>query len=168
MTARPKNGRSPNMAASERIGTDEPAFGFSTRAIHHGYDPAHHSRAVSHPIHMTSTFAFDSVAELDAVAALGGKLYGREFNPTTALLESRLANLEGAEDAVVLASGMAAFGALVLSLLSQDDELIVHRTLYSNTTTMTEQGLPRFGIKTIPVDLNDPANLDTVLTSRSR
>lgn len=156
------------MAASERIGTDEPAFGFSTRAIHHGYDPAHHSRAVSHPIHMTSTFAFDSVAELDAVAALGGKLYGREFNPTTALLESRLANLEGAEDAVVLASGMAAFGALVLSLLSQDDELIVHRTLYSNTTTMTEQGLPRFGIKTIPVDLNDPANLDTVLTSRSR
>ncbi|WP_346730930.1 aminotransferase class I/II-fold pyridoxal phosphate-dependent enzyme [Bradyrhizobium sp. 132] len=99
---------------------------------------------------------------------MGGKLYGREFNPTTALLESRLANLEGAEDAVVLASGMAAFGALVLSLLSQDDELIVHRTLYSNTTTMTEQGLPRFGIKTIPVDLNDPANLDTVLTSRSR
>lgn len=156
------------MAASERIARDGPGFGFSTRAIHHGYDPAHHSRAVSHPIHMTSTFAFDSVAELDAVAALGGKLYGREFNPTTALLESRLANLEGAEDAIVLASGMAAFGALVLSLLSQDDELIVHRTLYSNTTTMTEQGLPRFGIKTIPVDLSDPANLDAVLTSRSR
>ena len=111
MTARAKMGDLQTMSASERIATDGPGFGFSTRAIHHGYDPAHHSRAVSHPIHMTSTFAFDSVAELDAVAALGGKLYGREFNPTTALLETRLANLEGAEDAAVLASGMAAFGA---------------------------------------------------------
>jgi methionine-gamma-lyase len=156
------------MAGSERIASDEPGLGFSTRAIHHGYDPSHHSRAVSHPIYTTSTFAFDSVADLDAAAASGGRLYAREFNPTTALLESRLANLEGAEDAVVFASGMAAFGALILSLLSQDDELIVHRTLYSNTTTMTEQGLPRFGIKTVPVDLGDPGSLDAVLTPRSR
>ncbi|EIG57885.1 PLP-dependent aspartate aminotransferase family protein [Bradyrhizobium sp. WSM1253] len=156
------------MAASERTASEEPLLGFSTRAIHHGYDPAHHSRAVSHPIYTTSTFAFGSVAELDAAAALGGRLYAREFNPTTALLESRLASLEGAEDAVVIASGMAAFGALILSLLSQGDELVVHRTLYSNTTSMTEQGLPRFGIKTVPVDLSDPANLDAAVTSRSK
>jgi methionine-gamma-lyase len=156
------------MAALEQKASDEPGLGFSTRAIHHGYDPAHNARAVSPPIHMTSTFAFDGVAEMDAAAALGGRLYAREHNPTTALLESRLANLEGAEDAVVLASGMAAFAAFSLSLLSQGDELIVHRTLYSNTTTMTEQGLPRFGINAVPVDLSNPANLDAVLTPRSK
>jgi len=156
------------MAALEQKASDEPGLGFSTRAIHHGYDPAQNARAVSPPIHMTSTFAFDGVAEMDAAAALGGRLYAREYNPTTALLESRLANLEGAEDAVVLASGMAAFAAFSLSLLSQGDELIVHRTLYSNTTTMTEQGLPRFGINAVPVDLSNSANLDAVLTPRSK
>ncbi|MBR1231848.1 PLP-dependent aspartate aminotransferase family protein [Bradyrhizobium sp. AUGA SZCCT0182] len=156
------------MAALEQKASDEPGLGFSTRAIHHGYDPALNARALSPPIHMTSTFAFDGVAEMDAAAALGGRLYAREYNPTTALLESRLANLEGAEDAVVLASGMAAFAAFSLSLLSQGDELIVHRMLYSNTTTMTEQGLPRFGINAVPVDLRNPANLDTVLTPRSK
>jgi methionine-gamma-lyase len=55
-----------------------------------------------------------------------------------------------------------------LSLLSQGDELIVHRTLYSNTFAMVHDGLPRFGIKVVPVDLADLANLDTALTPRTR
>jgi methionine-gamma-lyase len=162
------------MAASERaqrVATSshhETKMGFATRAIHHGYDPADHHRAVSQPVYFTSTYAFESVADTDAAAALGGKLYAREYNPTTELLEARLANLEGAEAGLALASGMAALGALTLSLLSQGDELIVHRTLYSNTTAMTEQGLPRFGIKVVPVDLSDPSNLDAAVTSRSR
>ena len=146
----------------------ESQLGFATRAIHHGYDPADHHGAVSQPVYFTSTFAFPSIADNDAAAALGGKLYAREYNPTTELLEARLASLEGAEAAVVLASGMAALGALTLSLLSQGDELIVHRTLYSNTGAMTEQGLPRFGIKVISVDLNDPTSLDAAVTSRTR
>ena len=147
---------------------DEPQLGFATRAIHHGYDPADHHGAVSQPVYFTSTYGFQSVADNDAAAALGGKLYAREYNPTTELLVARLSNLEGAETGVVLASGMAALGALTLSLLSQGDELIVHRTLYSNSTAMTEQGLPRFGIKVVPVDLNDPSNLDAAVTPRSR
>lgn len=163
------------MAASkpaQRVATSphdhETSLGFATRAIHHGYDPADHHRAVSQPVYLTSTYGFSSIADVDAAAALGGKLYAREHNPTTELLEARLANLEGAEAGVALASGMAALGALTLSLLSQGDELIVHRTLYSNTTVMTEQGLPRFGIRTIPVDLTDPTNLDAAITPRSR
>jgi len=162
------------MSASEPVSKIESSLhhelqlGFATRAIHHGYDPADHHGAVSHPVHFTSTYGFQSVADYDAAAALGGKLYAREHNPTTELLEVRLANLEGAEAAVVLASGMAAVGALTLSLLSQGDELIVHHTLYSNTTAMNEQGLPRFGIKVVPIDLSDPANLDLAVTPRSR
>lgn len=137
--------------------------GFQTRAIHHGYNPAEHHRAVAPPIYMTSTFAFESVDEAEAVAEQAGATYAREHNPTTAILEARLAELEGAEAAVVVASGMAAVGTLLLSLLSQGDAIVVHSTLYSNTFAMAHDGLPRFGIKVIPVDLANPANLDAVL-----
>lgn len=142
--------------------------GFATRAIHHGYDPVGFSNAVQPPVFLTSTYGFESVAANEAAAALGGKLYAREHNPTTEILEQRLANLEGAEAGLVLASGMAAFGALTLSLLSQGDELIVHKTLYMNTVAMVEVALPRFGIKVVPVDLSDPANLDAAITERTR
>lgn len=63
---------------------------------------------------------------------------------------------------------MAAVGSLTLSLLSQGDEIVVHRTLYSNTMAMTGEGLPRFGIKVIPIDLTNPDALDAVLSSRTR
>ncbi|WP_246526559.1 trans-sulfuration enzyme family protein [Plastoroseomonas hellenica] len=143
-------------------------FGFATRAIHHAYDPADHHGAVAPPVYFTSTYAFGSVAENDEAAARGGVLYAREYNPTTAILEARLANLEGAEACLVVSTGMAAIGTLMLSLLSQGDEVVVHRTLYANTVALTETGLPRFGIKVIPVDLADPANLDRVATGRTK
>lgn len=142
--------------------------GFQTRAIHHGYDPADHQRALSPPIYMTSTFAFDSVEEAETIAEQAGATYAREHNPTTAILEHRLANLEGGAACVAVASGMAAVGTLLLSLLSQGDEIIVHSTLYSNTFAMAHDGLPRFGIKVVPVDLADPANLDAALGPRTK
>jgi len=142
--------------------------GFQTRAIHHAYDPAAHQRAVTPPIYMTSTFAFDSVAEAEGVAEQAGPVYAREHNPTTAILEQRLANLEGGEACVAVASGMGAVGTLLLSLLSQGDEIVVHSTLYSNTFAMAHNALPRFGIRVVPVDLADPANLDAALTARTR
>lgn len=141
---------------------------FSTRAIHHAYDPNEHQGAVAPPVYFTSTYTFPTLEETDAAAAQGGLLYAREHNPTTELLEARLANLEGAEAGVVVATGMAAVGTLTLALLSQGDEIVVHRTLYSNTLAMMSGGLPRFGIKVIPVDLTEPANLDAVLTARTR
>lgn len=79
-----------------------------------------------------------------------------------------MANLEGAEAGLVVATGMAAFGTLILSLLSQGDELIVHKTLYVNTLAMVEQAVPRFGIKVVPVDLSEPTNLDAAITDRTR
>lgn len=146
------------------------APGFATRAIHHGFDRTGAQGALIPPIYMTSTYAFEHAAESEAVAAgeLLRPLYGREENPTQSVLEARLANLEGAEACVVFASGMGAVGSLMLSLLSQGDEIIVHRTVYSNTLALTEDALPRFGIKVVPVDLSDPANLDPVLSRRTR
>jgi len=142
--------------------------GFQTRAIHHGYEPAENQGALSPPIFMTSTFAFESVEAAEAVAEQAGAIYAREHNPTTDLLEKRLANLEGAEACVAVASGMAAVGTLLLSLLSQGDELIVHETLYSNTFAMVHDALPRFGVKVVAVDLSDPSKLDRALTPRTR
>ncbi|MCA2011758.1 aminotransferase class I/II-fold pyridoxal phosphate-dependent enzyme [Cereibacter sphaeroides] len=145
-----------------------PAQAFETRAIHHGYAAADHRRSVQTPVYLNATYGFDSVAENDAEAARGGRLYAREYNPTTEVLEQRLANLEGAEAGLVVASGMAAFGTMVLSLLSQGDQLIVHQTLYSNTVAMVEQALPRFGIEVVPVDLSRPEALATAITERTR
>ncbi|AFL50575.1 methionine-gamma-lyase [Sinorhizobium fredii] len=143
-------------------------LGFDTRAIHHAFDPAAFSRAVQPPVFLTSTYGFESVEANDAAAALGGRLYAREYNPTTEILEKRLANLEGAEAGLVVSTGMAAFGTLILSLLSQGDELVVHKTLYSNTVAMVEHGLPRFGIKVVPVDLSEPSDLDAAITDRTK
>jgi len=146
------------------------APGFQTRAIHHGYDPMTSKGALAPPVFMTSTFAFETTADSEAVAAgeSDALLYGRENNPTQAILEARLANLEGAEAGVVFASGMGAVGGLLLSLLSHGDELVVHHTLYSNTYLLTQDALPRFGIRVVPVDLTEPGNLDAALSDRTR
>jgi methionine-gamma-lyase len=141
---------------------------FSTRAIHHAYNPADHHGAVAPPVYFTSTYAFGNVAENEEAAARGGVLYAREYNPTTAILEARLASLEGAEACLALATGMAAIGTLMLGLLSQGDEVVVHNTLYSNTMALTEGGLPRFGIKVVAADLADPANLDRAITQQTK
>ena len=146
------------------------ARGFMTRAIHHGFDRTAAEGALIPPIYMTSTYAFETSAESEAIAAgeLLRPLYGREENPTQSVLEARLANLEGAEACVVFASGMGAVGSLMLSLLSQGDELVVHRTVYSNTFALTQDALPRFGIDVVPVDMSEPANLDRVLSQRTK
>ena len=120
------------------------------------------------PVYFTSTYVFPSVAENDAAASRGGMLYAREYNPTTAILEARLANLEGAEACLALATGMAAIGTLLLTMLSQGDEVVVHRTLYSNTVALMEGGLPRFGIKVVSADLADPASFAAAMTDRTR
>jgi methionine-gamma-lyase len=143
-------------------------FRFATRAIHHAYDATEHQGAVAPPVYFTSTYTYPTIEDTDAAAAQGGLLYAREHNPTTEILEARLANLEGAEAGVVVATGMAAVGTLLLSLLSQGDEIVVHETLYSNTRSLMEGGLPRFGIKVVPADLREPANLAKVLTPRTR
>ena len=144
--------------------------GFMTRAIHHGFDRSRAEAALNPPIYMSSTYAFDTSAESEAIAAgeVRRPLYGREENPTQTVLETRLAELEGAEACVVLASGMGAVGSLLLSLLSQGDELIVHHTVYSNTFALTQDALPRFGIKVVPVDMRRPENLDGVLSSATK
>src|SRR5271154_4927220 len=124
------------------------AVGFSTRAIHLGYDPATEKGALTPPIFMTSTYAFES-AEAGSEMFRGerpGYIYGRTRNPTQALLEERMASLEGGEAALVVASGMAAISATMWTLLEAGDEIVVDHTLYGSTYALFTRGLTKFGI----------------------
>lgn len=134
------------------------SVGFSTAAIHHGYDPADASGALIPPLHLTSTFAFDS-AEAGAAIFAGerpGHAYSRISNPTLDLLERRIAYLEGAEAGLTTASGMGAISATLWTLLSPGDEVLTDTTLYGCTFAFMQQGLSRFGIKVTHVDMTDP------------
>ncbi|MCB1377611.1 MAG: PLP-dependent transferase [Alphaproteobacteria bacterium] len=132
--------------------------GLSTRAIHLGYDPATAQGALTPPIYQTSTYAFETVeqgAEFFA-GTKPGYVYGRTRNPTQALLEQRIASLEGGEAGLALASGMAAISATFWTLLKAGDRVIADKILYGNTFTFFSR-LPRYGIAIDFVDLGDSA-----------
>ena len=139
--------------------------GFSSRAIHHGYDPAENMGALTPPMHMASTFAFDSAEQGGAIFAgrEQGYFYSRISNPTLDLLEQRIATLEGAEAGVATASGMGAITAVMWSLLEAGDEIITDKTLYGCTFAFFRHGLAKFGVKVTHVDLTDPAALEAAM-----
>ena len=147
-----------------------PGKGFSTRAIHHGYDPYEGHGAVNPPLYLSSTFAFPTVEDGSARFAgeQAGFVYSRVGNPTTCLLEARLADLEGGEAALVTASGMGAIAALMWTLLAPGDELIADQTLYGCTYSYFTHGLARFGVRVTFLDLSDPTRLAAALGPRTR
>lgn len=143
---------------------------FSTRAIHHGYDPMKNEGALTPPMHLTSTFVFES-AEAGGEMFAGereGHFYTRVSNPTNKLLEDRIANLEGAEAGVAMASGMGAITSTLWTLLAPGDELIVDKTLYGCTFAYMQHGLTKFGITVSPIDMTDPANVEAAISEKTR
>ncbi len=131
--------------------------GFATRAIHEGYAASDFLGALVPPVFMTSTYAFPTAEEGEAIFSgeKPGYVYGRTRNPTQALFEARLASLEGAEAGIAVASGMAAISATMFSLLESSDCVLFNRTLYGNSFELFARGLPRFGIKSIVVDFTN-------------
>lgn len=145
-------------------------LGPATRAIHHGYDPAKNDFALTPPLHLTSTFAFPDAETGGALFAgeAEGHIYSRISNPTVALLEARIANLEGAEAGLATASGMGAISSLMWTLLKPGDEIITDKTLYGCTFAFMRDGLSRFGIKITHVDLREPENLAAAISENTR
>ncbi|WP_114286271.1 methionine gamma-lyase [Candidatus Halocynthiibacter alkanivorans] len=144
--------------------------GFATRAIHHAYSPADNEGALTPPLHLTSTFSFET-AEAGGEMFSGeapGHFYSRISNPTLDILEKRIATLEGAEAGLALASGMGAISATLWTLLAPGDELIVDKTLYGCTFSFMRHGLAKFGITVSHVDMTDPANLRTAISARTK
>ncbi len=144
----------------------EPDFHrFDTRALHAGQqpDPTTGSRAV--PIHQTTSYVFDSVDHAAGLFNLevSGHIYSRISNPTVAVLEERIAALEGGVGAVCTASGQAAMHLAVATLLSAGDHIVSSRNIYGGTHNVLNLTLPRFGITTTFVDPRDPqAFADTI------
>lgn len=149
---------------------DDADKGFSTRAIHHGYDPLDAEGALTPPLHLTSTFAFETAEQGGARFAgeAEGHIYTRISNPTTDLLERRMASLEGGEAAVAMASGMGAITSVLWSILRAGDELITDKTLYGCTFSFFQHGLSRFGITVRHVDLTNPIALETAMTDKTK
>ncbi|MHA6193200.1 methionine gamma-lyase [Pseudomonas wadenswilerensis] len=144
--------------------------GFATRAIHHGYDPQAHGGALVPPVYQTATFAFPTV-EYGAACFAGeeaGHFYSRISNPTLALLESRMASLEGGEAALALASGMGAITATLWTLLRPGDEVLLGSTLYGCTFAFLHHGIGEFGVKLKHVDMADLKAVEAEITPATR
>ena len=147
-----------------------PSDSFATTAIHHGYDPLANEGALVPPLHLTSTFAFES-AEAGGEMFAGqrpGHFYSRISNPTCDLLEQRIAALEDAEAGLALASGMGAISATMWTLLAPGDEVILDKTLYGCTFSFMQHGLAKFGVTVTHVDLTKPANLTAAISDKTR
>jgi methionine-gamma-lyase len=128
----------------------------STRAIHNG-EPRHGLNApVTTPIFRTSNFSFADTSELKRWAEGKSKsyIYTRNGNPTLAVAEAKIADLENAEAAVVTASGTAAISSALLAALQSGDEVIATRQLYGGSYRLLRDTLPRLGIRTHFVEAN--------------
>jgi methionine-gamma-lyase len=143
---------------------------FSTRAIHTGYDSQSENGALNPPIYMSSTFTFET-AEAGGARFAGeepGYFYSRVSNPTLNVLETRFADLEGAEAAVSFASGMGAITSVIWTFLEAGAELITDKTLYGCTFAFFEHGLTRFGVKVTSIDMTDPAELERAISDQTK
>jgi methionine-gamma-lyase len=143
--------------------------GDATLAIHGGEEKYHVNAPVVTPVTRTSNFTFRSTEEMKrwAEGRSSAYIYTRYANPTLAVAERKLAALEGAEAAVVCASGMAAISSALLSVLRAGDELIATRQLYGGGYRLMRDIFPRFGIvvKHVEADLE---GVEKAVTPRTK
>ena len=143
---------------------------FDTLALHGGQevDASTHSRAV--PIYQTTSYVFDSSEHAANLFGLKecGNIYTRIMNPTTDVLEKRIALLEGGIGALAVASGAAAITYAVLNIAKPGDEIISSSALYGGTYNLFAFTLARLGIKTIFVNSDNPADFDKAVTDKTR
>lgn len=145
-------------------------LGFSTRAIHLGYDPMQNEGALAPPVYLTSTFAFENTEQgMQRFAGENaGFIYSRVGNPTVALLEARLASLEGGEAALCTSSGMGAITSAIYSLVQAGDEIVADQTLYGCTFGFFRHGLSGLGITVRHVDMTRPEDVAAAITPRTK
>jgi O-acetylhomoserine (thiol)-lyase len=143
---------------------------FETLSLHAGQhpDPLTRSRAV--PIYQTTSYVFDDADHAAGLFNLerAGHIYTRISNPTTAVLEERLAALEDGVGAVCTASGMAAMHIAIATLLNAGDHIVASASLYGGTINLLTHTLPRFGIRTTFVKPRDLAGLRAAIGERTR
>jgi len=150
--------------------TDPEIKGFDTLALHAGHTPDAETGARAVPIWQTSSFVFKDTAHAARLFALEefGNIYTRIMNPTTDVLEKRVAALEGGMAGLAFASGMGAISAALLTLCSSGDEIVASTRLYGGTVTLLSHTLPKMGIQTVWVDSDEPEAFAAAITDRTK
>ena len=144
--------------------------GFDTLTLHAGQQPDPVTGARATPIYQSASFVFP-----DSDFAVGlfnieraGHVYSRLSNPTNAVLEERIAALEGGVGAIATASGQAAMHLAIATLCSAGDHIVASRSLYGGTHNLLEYTLPRFGIETTFVDPRSPEDFQAAIKPQTK
>jgi O-acetylhomoserine (thiol)-lyase len=141
-----------------------------TIAVHGGYTPDPTTKSVAVPIYQTTSYAFDSAqhgADLFDLK-VQGNIYTRIMNPTSDVLEKRIAELEGGIGALALASGSAAVTYAILTIAGSGDNIVSSGALYGGTYNLFAHTLPQFGIEVRFADYSDPAQFERLIDSRTK
>lgn len=149
---------------------ERPADGIGTIAVHAGLHPQANNGAVSMPIYQSATFAAADTETLEAVntGKARGFVYSRVRNPTVMAAEQRLAALEGAESAVLFASGMAAVAGALAPLLTEGDELVALPDIYGVSIRYFNEVLPRLGVTVRWAKSMKPQDVAACLSERTK
>jgi O-acetylhomoserine (thiol)-lyase len=149
---------------------NNPSYGFETRAVHAGAAPDPTTGARITPIYQTTAYVFDDVDHAASLFNLHnfGYIYSRLTNPTVAVLEERVASLEGGRAAVAAASGHAAQFLVFATMLEQGDEFLASRNLYGGSLTQFGLSFKKLGWTCHFVDPIDPENFRRALTPRCK
>jgi O-acetylhomoserine (thiol)-lyase len=145
-------------------------YGFDTLCLHAGQIPDAATGARAVPIYQTTSYVFDSPEHAASLFNLQtfGNVYSRLSNPTVAVLEERIAALEGGRAAVAVGSGMAAQMIALLNIVEAGDEIVAARTLYGGTYTQLAVNFRKLGITTHFVDSDDPENFARAITPKTK
>ncbi len=148
----------------------ERPLGFNTRALHTGYDPdpATHARAV--PIYQSTSFTFDDTEHAARLFGLQefGNIYTRIMNPTTAVLETRVASLENGAAALAVASGQSAQFLALSTIAVPGDQIVSASTLYGGTFSQFDVTMRRLGYDFVFVEPDDPENFRRAITPKTK
>jgi O-acetylhomoserine (thiol)-lyase len=141
-----------------------------TIAVHGGYSPDPTTKSVAVPIYQTTSYAFDSAqhgADLFDLK-VQGNIYTRIMNPTTDVLEKRVAALEGGIGALGLASGSAAVTYAIMTIAEQGDNIVSSSALYGGTYNLFAHTLPQFGIEVRFADYRDPSQFAKLIDHKTK
>ena len=145
-------------------------LGPETISLHSGYEPdsSFGSRAV--PVYQTTSYVFETVDDAAALFNIekGGHIYSRMTNPTVAVLEQRIAALEGGVGAICTASGMSALFVTFVSLCSAGDHIVSASQIYGSTATLLRHTLKRFNIDCTFVSINDEKALKAAIQENTK
>ena len=143
---------------------------FETLAVHAGYSPEATTKAVAVPIYQTTAYAFDDTqhgADLFDLK-VAGNIYTRIMNPTTAVLEQRIAALEGGIGALGVASGMAAISYAIQTIAESGDNIVSSATLYGGTYNLFAHTFPQLGIQARFADAKRPESFEALIDERTK